>query len=306
MGKKTPILVTGSHRSGSTWTGLMLAAAPGVGYIHEPFNKEIRINVNSKPFEHQFQYLCEKNAENYKEVLHRIIQYKYPLAGNITRITTLKDFTNIIRDQGIFLKHRLKNLRPLIKDPHALFSAEWLYETFNMDVLVLIRHPAAFCSSLKIKKWYFGFNNFLTQPLLMKEYLAGFEEEIREQVKTQKNIIDQAILLWNCIHHTISIYKQNHPEWLFVKHENLSRDPVNQFRKIYETFGLQFTDKAKARILESSGAHNPVEQHDKNEFVRDSEKNIYNWKNRLTKDEIELIRNKTSEISSLFYSENEW
>src|SRR5690349_10236845 len=33
-----PILVTGAHRSGSTWVGRMLAEAPGVLYVHEPFS----------------------------------------------------------------------------------------------------------------------------------------------------------------------------------------------------------------------------------------------------------------------------
>ena len=33
-----PILVTGAHRSGTTWVGKMLALAPGVAYVHEPFN----------------------------------------------------------------------------------------------------------------------------------------------------------------------------------------------------------------------------------------------------------------------------
>ena len=33
-----PILVTGSHRSGSTWLGQMIGASDAVGYIHEPFN----------------------------------------------------------------------------------------------------------------------------------------------------------------------------------------------------------------------------------------------------------------------------
>ena len=45
-----PILVTGSHRSGTTWAGQMLATAPGIGYIHEPFNCDIRMSVNPRPF----------------------------------------------------------------------------------------------------------------------------------------------------------------------------------------------------------------------------------------------------------------
>ena len=33
-----PILVTGSHRSGSTWVGKMIASHPRVAYVEEPFN----------------------------------------------------------------------------------------------------------------------------------------------------------------------------------------------------------------------------------------------------------------------------
>ena len=43
-----PILVTGSHRSGSTWTGRIISAAPHVGYIHEPFNIGINTGVNTQ------------------------------------------------------------------------------------------------------------------------------------------------------------------------------------------------------------------------------------------------------------------
>jgi len=46
----------------------------------------------------------------------------------------------------------------------------------------------------------------------MDRYLGAFEEKIHEYTKKAKNIIDQAILLWNCIHHTIKIYQQNYSE----------------------------------------------------------------------------------------------
>ena len=31
------VLVTGSHRSGTTWVGQILGLAPGLCYLHEPF-----------------------------------------------------------------------------------------------------------------------------------------------------------------------------------------------------------------------------------------------------------------------------
>lgn len=36
---QNPILVTGSHRSGATFVGKMLALSPRIGYIDEPFHR---------------------------------------------------------------------------------------------------------------------------------------------------------------------------------------------------------------------------------------------------------------------------
>jgi hypothetical protein len=301
-----PILVTGSHRSGSTWAGKILSVAPHTAYIHEPFNIGIKNEVFSNPFKYWFQYVCDENSNHYEVAIDKRIHYKYPLGRNLTKVETVGDVARIIKNQVQFLLHKINNDTPIVKDPIALFSAEWLSETFDMNVLVMIRHPAAFCSSLKIKNWKFDFNEFLDQPLLMSRHLGKFEKEIREYVENEKDIIHQAILLWNCIHYTINIYQANYPKWLFVRHEDLSLDPVNQFQLIYEKFNLEFTRKCKSRILESSAAHNPVEQQAGNEYMRNSKENINNWKKRLSHNEIELIKARTLEVSNLFYAESEW
>jgi hypothetical protein len=35
------ILISGSHRSGSTWTGKVISQSNSVRYVHEPFNIDI-------------------------------------------------------------------------------------------------------------------------------------------------------------------------------------------------------------------------------------------------------------------------
>ncbi|MCI5224841.1 MAG: hypothetical protein D3924_19775 [Candidatus Electrothrix sp. AR4] len=303
---RKPILVTGSHRSGTTWTGKNLAQAPHTGYIHEPFNIDAKFGVVENPFNNWFQYICDENSAEFIEVLRRVIQYGYPLRRNLARAKTVQMVNKIAKCQMLSLLHKIKNDPPIVKDPIAIFSADWLSKTFDMDVIVLIRHPAAFCSSLKKKNWLFDFDHFIKQPLLMHKYLNIFEKKIHSCMKNKKDIIDQGILLWNCIYHTVNIYQQDHPEWLFVRHEDLSSKPVDQFRSIYETFNLKFTSKVNSIIIKNSGAHNPTEQQPGNEFIRNSNENIYNWKRRLTQGEIERIKENTFEISKLFYTENEW
>lgn len=294
------ILVTGSHRSGTTWAGTMLAAAPRSKYIHEPFN----VKTFNGLFEYWFQFVCKKNEFKYKKLFDRIINYSFPrsIACEKGIVGGLK---NVGRNTASFY-YGLMKYSFIIKDPIALFSADWLAKRFNMGVLVMIRHPAAFCSSIKLKNWKFNFSNFLEQPLLMEKYLYRYRDEILGFKEEERDTISQAILLWNCIHHTISIYQQEHPEWFFIKHEELSHNPLGEFRKIYQFFGLEFSSRVQSLILDSSGEHNPVEQQTGNELSRNSKKNIFNWCKRLTCEEIGQIKDGTREVSRNFYTEEDW
>ncbi len=100
--------------------------------------------------------------------------------------------------------------------------------------------------------------------------------------------------------------KKEHPEWTFVKHEDLSIDPINEFRLIFELFNLGFSDKVQRKILRSTGVHNPVEQGKRNNFNRNSKENIKNWRHRLSQGEIDRIKLNTKEIYSLFYAAKDW
>ncbi|MEO0407059.1 MAG: sulfotransferase [Cyanobacteria bacterium P01_A01_bin.135] len=303
---KKSILVTGAHRSGTTWVGKMLAAAPHTSYVHEPFNICNTSRVIVPPFTNWFQYISEENGDKYEDSLKKILAHEYPLQNKLRKVKSFQQVATVAKEQGQFLAHRVRNSTPIVKDPIAVFSAAWLAETLNMNVLMMIRHPAAFCSSLKLKNWQYDFSNFLDQPLLMERYLGKFEGEIREHAAENKDIISQAILLWNCIYSRISAYKDEHPDWLFLRHEDISTDPVGSFQTVYALLGLKFTPRVESTILASSGLHNPVEQQSDNEFIRNSKKNILNWQTRLTEAEILRIREGTAEVASQFYSESEW
>ena len=303
---KKPILITGSHRSGTTWVGKVLAKAPKVAYVFEPFNIGLNTNVNSKQFANMYQYLCHENDSEYRGSLDDLMSFKYPLMKNLKILNGFKNLAKIARDQFLFLDYATRGCRPLIKDPIAFFSATWLAKTFDMQVLVMIRHPAAFCSSLKIKNWTFDFKNFTKQPLLIEQYLYPFRKEIEHFSKHPMSIIDQGILLWNCIHHTIHLYQETHPEWIFIRHEDLSLNPVDGFRDIFKLLELDFTNNVNEYIKLTSSSSNPVEQQPDNQFFRNSELNVKNWMSRLTADEIAYIRDKTDDVCRIYYTDQDW
>ena len=274
--------------------------------MHEPLNLEIEIGVNPTTPQYWYQYISEHNAESYVAAYREILSYEYPLSKCLNNSRSLLDIARISSRQGTSLLNKVSQARPVVKDPLAFFSAEWLSNQFNMQVLMLIRHPAAFCSSLKIKNWTFDFMHFTNQPELMERYLTPFKSEILAFAGQRENIIEQAILLWNCIHHVAKFYQEIHQDWYCVRHEDLSLDPLNNFKTIFSIFGLEFTLKSEKAILESTGSHNPTEQVPGNEFVRDSKANVKNWKRRLSEDEIELIKQKTFPVWTSFYTESDW
>ena len=176
-----------------------------------------------------------------------------------------------------------------------------------MQILVVIRHPAAFCSSLKLKGWSFDFNSFLDQPNLMDCYLSEFANDINMYAKKPPGVVEQAALLWNIFHAVVLQYRSEHGDWLFCRHEDLSKDPVTEFRSVFEFLGLDFDESIELKILESTGAKNPQEQVAGKNLRRDSRKNIFNWKSRLSTDEIAYIRRKTEHLACCFYdNERDW
>jgi hypothetical protein len=140
----------------------------------------------------------------------------------------------------------------------------------------------------------------------MREHLFPFEAEIRHFAENQHDIIDQASLLWKLVHHMIAKYRRTHADWIFVRHEDLSRDPVAGFRAIADRLNLEFSARLARRIQEHSAATNPVEADDPYSVRRNSQANIQHWRHRLTADEIARIRDRVGEVASDFYSDEEW
>jgi hypothetical protein len=259
----------------------------------------------------------------YLNAIEDCFNFRHHFLEDLKTIKSLKEFFWSTREFIRFNKYRMSKNRPLVKDPIAIFSAEWLATRFNMDVVVLIRHPAAFAGSLKKVNWSHPFDHFLKQPLLIQDHLHEYRSEIEKFSKTEKDIVDQAILLWNLIHHMILKYKKNNPNWIFVKHEDLSRDSLDGFRSLFNRLGLNFTKNIEDKIAEFSLLTRTekhirkrrskilklkkrlIGDHSENR-MRNSKKNIFSWKKRLTKDEIEKIKKKTQIISNNFYTEEDW
>lgn len=304
----SPILVTGAHRTGTTWVGQMLTAGRQVAYISEPLNVLHRPGVLRSPVSHWYTYICSENEAGYLPAFQEMLQLRYHWGKEMLALRSRKDFLRMGRDWSIFLRGRWLKRRPLLKDPFAVFSIPWFIERLGCQVVVTVRHPAAFASSLKRLNWPFDFRDLLAQPLLLQAGLHEFRSEMEQMLLSRDDIIAQASLLWRIVYQMVAGYRRRYPQLSIVRHEDLSLAPLEEYRKLYEELGLKYTLEAQTTIQAASSSENPGELSKQSvHSVRlDSRANLHNWKRRLDLSEINRIRSLTEDMTELYYPDLEW
>jgi hypothetical protein len=308
MNSKTgrPILVTGAHRTGTTWVGRMLAADAHTAYISEPLNVLHRPGVLRSPVARWYTCITPENEADYLPAFGELLNFRYHLLAEVRALRSARDALRMGRDLGTFVRGGLLHQRPLLKDPFAIFSIPWFMDRLDCQVLVTVRHPAAFASSLKRLNWRFDFNDLLGQPPLMKAYLAPYRAQM--EAMPADDLIGQAALLWTMIYRAVDGMRGAAPSIQIVRHEDLSLDPIAGFGKLYAELGLDFTPAVKAKIEGSSSSDNPGElsMQQTHSVNLDSRSNLENWKRRLSPEEIERVRGLSGEIAQRYYPEAVW
>ena len=324
-----PIIITGSHRSGTTWVGNIIKNSPMIYYIHEPLTPN---SITRGLFDTEIWYKYYDPNKEYQKVestLNDLFIGQYPLRAvlhfkNSLPNTDYRNLNGINNDKFDFkyLKWRInayldsKRLKlsklnhdqiiPLIKDPICLTAVEWIHKRWKSKNVFLIRHPAAFVSSLLRLNWRFNFENFIKQPELINRFLKPYESDINSP---PEDFISEASLIWLCTTKIIIDYQEIYPNWIYIRHEDLSYNPIKEFKLLFKKLELPYTSKVKSLIKATSHHTNPSEVSDKSkvhQLQRNSKENIKNWKKRLTNKEIKRIRDMTEHISNKFYSDKDW
>lgn len=286
-----PILLTGAHRSGTTWLANMLALGGDLLLASEPFNLDewaYRLNGLATRW---FTYAPALPQDQAREAFARVLDRHTGKVFGRRHVQRYLPFT--------------RRGRLLVKDPIACLSSEWLAENFPLEVLVLVRHPAAFAASLKRMSWHFPFEDLLGQDRLMDDLLQPFRRDIEAGYT---DIIEQAGLIWSIIYHVLSVFADRHPDWVVVRHETVSREPVEELRMLYRRLGLSWSAEVEEKIRRFTGKGNPVDPKKgvAHQMVRDSAKNIQRWKGVLTPDEIALLRRRTGAVADRYYTDADW
>jgi len=254
------------------------------------------------------------NIQPWAYALDGLAKYWFTYAPALPQDAALEAFKKVLkrRTRKIFLKNEpqhwippLRRGRLIIKDPIAALSSDWLAKNFDLEVIVLVRHPAAFAASLKRLGWRHPFEHFLMQEVLMKRQLEPYRAEIASK---PADIVEQAAIIWKCLYSVLFTYLDNNPNWLVRKHEVLSGNPVVELRGLYEALGLEWTATVEENVVKYTRRGNPVNipTDTVHQLRRDSAANIARWKEMLTEEEIARVYEITRPISDSYYPETDW
>jgi hypothetical protein len=108
-------------------------------------------------------------------------------------------------------------------------------------------------------QWAFDFKNFSRHKKMVQNLLKDFESEIDAfyQFENLPYTLDSSTLLWNILHRVK--FRETCKDRLFMRHEDVAAEPVEQFKIIYRYLNLPFTPRAEPKILAFSGDHNKAE-----------------------------------------------
>lgn len=192
--------------------------------------------------------------------------------------------------------HRwIPGYRVVVKDVAALMAAEWLYERYKPQMLFIVRHPCAVILS-EMRQG--------TPPQESLKALLSNSELVEDStrnhlatLKQAKGAIEMLAAVWAVRHRVIAHGLKAHPEWRIVYYEALCADPVGQYKQLFGSLDLRWS-QAMATYVE---AHSAADDGSMYSAKKVSRQQIDRWKGHMAKADVERVRALTMALEVPFY-----
>jgi hypothetical protein len=133
--------------------------------------------------------------------------------------------------------------RVVAKSVHAPLAAEWLAQAFDVDVLVLLRHPANVLASwleLDLPDRDRGLDRL---PAVRRRYIAPWGIAL-----PGPTALERAVWHLGLMTAALEEAAARHPQWTVRLHEDLCVDPAERFQTLFTALGLDWTEAVAAEI----------------------------------------------------------
>jgi len=262
------LFLTGIARSGTSWVSGIISQADSLLYCREPYNPA---HVRIMP--QQYKYLsADMHDEFYQSYTDRIFSGLF--------VSSRIDYTRRLS----WFKLATGKQRVFIKDPTAALLTDWLAENYDVDIVILMRHPAAVVSSYLKLGWGFPMRTILQQERLMQDYLSPYRDLLEEHDYPGMDAAKGAVL-YGAIN-TVLLRLAQKRKAIVVQYEDLCLDPVGQAKKLFTGLNLRWNKRVE-NFINWSGKETTF--FSRNQLRKDTSSMATVWKTRLSKEQIRSI-----------------
>jgi len=307
------ILVTGLPRSGTSWIGKMLEASDEVLYVNEPLKPQQypgrSPGILNAEVSQPYQYICADNDERWTAAFNDTLLLRYHLVAEIRRNHAPHALAQVVKNSADFTIGRLRRRRALLDDPFGVMSAAWFAQRLGCRVVVSVRHPLSFMGSWRRLGWKPHLHALLAQPLLMRDLLGPYEDELRA-VADSPDPVAKAAVLWRVTYDALGDLDARQPGLLYLRrYEDLATDPEAGFRELYALCGLTWTERARKRIAWATTDHGKAKAQRTWTGVltrtafrpMDSRSSLGSFRDRLSRQEIDQVLEITGPVAARYY-----
>lgn len=308
---KNICIVSGGHRSGTTWIGKTISEGTNSSYLWEPFNINVpasqRISYGESflKIKNWYHLVNGSNDHIYSDLKNVIYKRKICLRKMISLLpesykenkkATLKWF---IYNLKLSVDLKIKD-SAIIKDPIMLLSIKEICEGLNCKCILITKDPRSFYNSLKKASWGFDFKNIL-YPCLKLKHLNEFSNEVEEKINSGGLLDPNSIgLLWNIFHKHI-YYLSNFKKYKIVRYEDICQDPIplmNELAVFATNKNLSKKIVKRLSIEQEKKVNNSYSFH----MIRHENSKMISqlWKSQLKEEEIYEITKKCGKIMDIY------
>jgi len=190
--------------------------------------------------------------------------------------------------------HHHKGNRNIVKSVHSILALDWIQHNFDVDIVIILRHPANVISSYIKMKFNDSIRNIFSQKRLISDYFVSYDDIINN--KNTNTIIERMTMQIGAFYHIIQKQMQSNPNWIIIKHEDLCKNPFDMSMDIYEKLNLKWDQNVE----------NYIEKHNKKgegmEINRIAINQITKYNKLLKKEQIHKISKIYSYFDNVFYN----
>lgn len=259
-----PIVIAGLPRSGTTWTLRALGTSPGVRKAFEPDNEEqhpaaihAKLRLGRYPAlgpgdtNGPYRRLWEWSLAGAHEGLRDRMAWRILRPGRDARTYDVSPDL-VTRLAATVARHPSPRRagsggeRVVAKSVHLQLALDWLVDTFDVEALVLLRHPANVLSS------WLGMNLRIANSTILET-----RSDIRARYLDRWGVplpgpdrIEQ--LSWRIALLSAALDESlaTNPKLHVRVHETLCANPVTEFRKLFDELGLEWTAATEQYLAE--------------------------------------------------------